>query len=66
MKRQNILHPKPRSNFFSVQCEKCGTKTVVFSHTTASVKCSGCGEALTQSTGSKALITGKVLGVLDQ
>jgi small subunit ribosomal protein S27e len=66
MKRENILNPKPRSNFLSVQCEKCGAKTVVFSHTTANINCSGCGEVLAQSTGSKALIAGKVLGVLDQ
>ena len=65
-KRENILIPKPRSNFVSIQCEKCGAKAIVFSHTTSSVKCSGCGEVLAASSGSKALISGKVLGVLDQ
>jgi small subunit ribosomal protein S27e len=65
-KRENVLVPKPRSNFISIQCEKCGAKAVVFSHTTANIKCSSCGEPLATSSGSKALITGKVLGVLDQ
>jgi small subunit ribosomal protein S27e len=65
-KRENILIPKPRSNFISIQCEKCGAKSVIFSHTTAAIKCSGCGEELAASSGSKALISGKVLGVLDQ
>jgi len=66
MKRENILVPKPRSNFISVQCEKCGARAVIFSHTTSEIKCSGCGETLATSSGSKALIAGKVIGVLDQ
>jgi small subunit ribosomal protein S27e len=66
MKRENILVPKPRSNFISVQCEKCNATTVVFSHTTSEIKCSGCGETLAMSSGSKAFITGKVIGTLDQ
>lgn len=66
MKRENVLIPKPRSNFISIQCEKCGNKAVVFSHTTSEIKCSGCGEVLATSSGSKALIAGKILGALDQ
>ena len=66
MKRENILVPKPRSNFLSVQCEKCNATTTVFSHTTLNIKCSGCGEQIAQSTGSKANILGKVVATLDQ
>ncbi|WP_415281444.1 30S ribosomal protein S27e [Candidatus Nitrososphaera sp. FF02] len=66
MKRESILVPKPRSNFVSVQCEKCSVRTVIFSHTTSAVKCSGCGETLATSSGSKARIAGKVIGTLDQ
>lgn len=66
MKRENILVPEPRSKFLSVQCEKCSATTTVFSHTTASIKCSGCGEPIAQSGGSKAKILGKVVGTLDQ
>ncbi|HEY7508207.1 MAG TPA: 30S ribosomal protein S27e [Nitrososphaera sp.] len=66
MKRESILVPKPRSNFVSVQCEKCSARTVIFSHTTSAVKCSGCGETLATSSGSKARIAGKVIGTLDQ
>ncbi|HVX02429.1 MAG TPA: 30S ribosomal protein S27e, partial [Nitrososphaera sp.] len=54
MKRENILVPKPRSNFISVQCEKCGATSVIFSHTTSEIKCSGCSETLATSSGSKA------------
>jgi small subunit ribosomal protein S27e len=66
MKRENILVPKPRSRFLSVQCEKCGATTTVFSHTAVNIKCSGCGELLAQSTGSMAKILGKVVATLDQ
>lgn len=66
MKRESILVPKPRSKFLSVQCEKCNATTVIFSHTTSNIKCSGCGETLATSSGSKAMIAGKVTGTLDQ
>ena len=65
MKRENIMIPKPRSSFISVQCPKCGEKAVVFSHTTINVNCKKCGEPLAQRSGSKADILGKVLGTLD-
>jgi small subunit ribosomal protein S27e len=66
MKRESIMIPKPRSSFLSVQCEKCGEKAVVFSHTTTNVSCKSCGELLAEKSGSLALINGKVLGALDQ
>jgi len=58
--------PKPRSNFLSVQCAKCGEKAVVFSHTTMDVNCKSCGEPVAQKSGSKANILGKVVSALDQ
>jgi small subunit ribosomal protein S27e len=66
MKREKILIPKPRSSFLTVQCEKCSATTTVFSHTTANIKCSGCGELVAQSGGSKAKVIGKVVATLDQ
>lgn len=66
MKRESIMMPKPRSAFLSVQCEKCGEKVVVFSHTTTNISCKSCGELLAEKSGSLAIITGKVLGALDQ
>jgi small subunit ribosomal protein S27e len=66
MKRESIMIPKPRSNFLSVQCEKCGEKAVVFSHTTTDVNCKSCGEPVAQKSGSKASILGKVVDTLDQ
>jgi small subunit ribosomal protein S27e len=61
-----MMIPKPRSSFLSVQCEKCGEKTTVFSHTTINISCKSCGELLIEPSGSKAHILGKVLEVLDQ
>lgn len=66
MKRESIMMPKPKSSFLSVQCPKCGEKTVVFSHTTSDISCKSCGELLAEKSGSKAEILGKVLGALDQ
>ena len=66
MKRESIMIPKPRSSFLSVQCEKCGEKAVVFSHTTTDINCKSCGEPLAAKSGSLAMISGKVLGALDQ
>ena len=65
MKRENILIPKPRSNFLTVQCEKCSATRTVFSHTAMNIKCSGCGELMATSGGSKAKILGKVIATLD-
>ena len=66
MKRERMMMPKPRSSFLSVQCPKCGEKTIVFSHTTNNISCKSCGELLAERSGSKAKILGKVLEVLDQ
>jgi small subunit ribosomal protein S27e len=66
MKRGSIMIPKPRSAFLSVQCEKCGEKAVVFSHTTININCKSCGEPIAEKSGSNAVILGKVLGALDQ
>ncbi|HEV8405780.1 MAG TPA: 30S ribosomal protein S27e [Nitrososphaera sp.] len=66
MKRQSIMIPKPRSAFLSVQCEKCGEKVIIFSHTTTNINCKSCGELLAERSGSLAKIIGKTLGALDQ
>jgi small subunit ribosomal protein S27e len=66
VRRENIMVPKPRSNFVSVQCKKCGEKTVVFTHTTIDINCKSCGEPVATKTGARAEILGKVMGVLDQ
>lgn len=66
MKRESIMIPKPKSAFLSVQCAKCGEKSVVFSHTTLDISCKSCGETLAERSGSRAIISGKILGALDQ
>lgn len=65
MRRNNIMVPKPHSNFLSVQCSKCGEKTVVFSYTSMDIECKACGQLVAKKTGGKANIMGKVLSVLD-
>ncbi len=66
LKRENVMIPKPRSAYLSVQCAKCGEMAVVFSHTTTDISCKSCGELLAEPSGSKAVVLGKILGALDQ
>lgn len=56
---------QPRSAFLAVQCPKCGTEKILFSHTTREVRCENCGEVLTKPTGGKAVIYGKIIRRLD-
>jgi small subunit ribosomal protein S27e len=65
MSKRNIMIPKPRSNFVSVQCNECGEKRVIFTYTTKDVDCKACGHALARKTGGKANINAKVLNILD-
>ena len=65
MRRNNIMVPKPHSNFLSVQCLKCGENTVIFTYTTMDINCKACGEMVAKKTGGKAIVMGKILSVLD-
>ena len=65
MRRSNIMVPKPRSNFLSVQCTECREKTILFTHTTTDIYCKSCGQLIAKKTGGKARILGKVLNILD-
>ena len=62
MKKDHVEIPKPSSKFQKVNCNECGELQVVYSHATTPVACNSCGNALTEATGSKAIINGKVSG----
>ena len=62
MKKDHILIPEPSSKFLKISCKECEEVQVVFSHATLSVRCDTCGNVLTKSTGSKALMHGRVVG----
>lgn len=62
MKKDHILIPEPSSKFLKVSCKECEEVQVVYSHATLSVRCDTCGNVLTKSTGSKALMYGRVVG----
>lgn len=66
MRKNNIMVPKPRSNFLSVQCMECREKRIVFSHSTTDINCKSCGQLIVQKAGSKAKILAEVLNILDQ
>jgi small subunit ribosomal protein S27e len=65
MRRDNIMIPKPRSNFLSVQCIKCEEQKVIFSHATMDIFCKSCGELIAKKTGSRANVLGKIISTLD-
>jgi small subunit ribosomal protein S27e len=65
MKRENILIPKPKSNFLSVQCNSCQEKQVIFSHSTNDINCKSCGNPILKKTGGRATILGEILSTLD-
>jgi small subunit ribosomal protein S27e len=65
MRRENILIPKPKSNFLSVQCASCHEKHVIFSHATSDINCKSCGNPISKKTGGKSTILGENISVLD-
>jgi small subunit ribosomal protein S27e len=65
MKKENILIPKPKSNFLSVQCKSCQEKQVIFSHATSDVNCKSCGNPIAKKTGGRVAILGEIISILD-
>ncbi|HEY7227983.1 MAG TPA: 30S ribosomal protein S27e [Nitrososphaeraceae archaeon] len=65
MRRENILIPKPKSNFLSVQCTSCHETSVIFSHATSDINCKSCGNPIAKKTGGKATILGENISTLD-
>lgn len=62
MKKDHIPIPSPSSRFQKISCKECEEMQVVYSHATTPVTCNSCGNVLTESTGSKTIIFGQVLG----
>ncbi|MCE2508901.1 MAG: 30S ribosomal protein S27e [Nitrosopumilaceae archaeon] len=62
MKKDHIPIPVPSSRFQKVTCKECEEMQVVYSHATTPVTCNSCGNLLTESTGSKTIIFGQVVG----
>ncbi|HEX7179500.1 MAG TPA: 30S ribosomal protein S27e [Nitrososphaeraceae archaeon] len=65
MRKENLLIPKPKSNFISIQCNECKEKTIIFSHTTTDIFCKSCKKLLVKRSGGKAKILVDVLSVVD-
>ena len=62
MKKDHIGVPKPSSKFQKVNCEECGEIQIVYSHASTPITCNSCGSTISEPTGSKAKINGKVSG----
>jgi small subunit ribosomal protein S27e len=65
MKKENILIPKPRSNFLSVRCTSCQEKQVIYSHATSDINCKSCGNPIAKKAGGKSEILGEIISILD-
>ncbi len=55
--------PQAKSVFYLVQCPKCGSRQVIFSHAAIEVRCLSCNELLAKPTGGKAKIYGQIIEV---
>ena len=62
MKKGHIEIPKPASKFQKVNCEECGELQILYSHASTVVSCNSCGNTISEPTGSKAKINGKISG----
>ncbi len=62
MKKDHIPIPEPSSRFQKISCKECEEVQVVYSHATTAVTCSMCGNVLTESTGSKTKMFGRLVG----
>ena len=65
MKKEDVLIPEPNSKFLKVNCKECDKENIVYSHASTSVTCKSCGTVISESTGSKARIIGKISGTAE-
>ncbi len=65
MNKNNILIPKPKSKYLSVECNQCNQKMIIYSHTTVDISCKSCNEIIAEHRGGTAKILGKVLSTMD-
>lgn len=65
MKKQNIMIPKPRSNFIKIECENCQNNVILYTYSTRAIECKSCNAQLVANTGGQARISGKILETLD-
>ncbi len=57
VKKERVSIPRPKSEFLSGTCVKCGTENVFYSNSGREVKCKQCGEVLAYNTGGKVELT---------
>ncbi len=65
MNKNNILIPKPKSKYLSVQCNHCNEKMIIYSHTTVDMTCKSCNEIIAKHRGGMAKILGNVISTMD-
>ena len=65
MKKQNIMIPKPRSNFVKIECESCQETMILYTYSTKAIQCKSCNAELVINTGGHAKILGKITETMD-
>lgn len=57
VKKERVYIPRPKSEFSSGVCVKCGTENIFYSNSARDVKCKQCGEILAYHTGGRVELT---------
>lgn len=51
--------------FINIRCADCSNEQITFDRVSTMVRCEVCGATLTNPTGGKAVIKGKIVGELE-
>ncbi|ABK78311.1 ribosomal protein S27E [Cenarchaeum symbiosum A] len=65
MAAASIQVPEPTSRFVKIECESCGSPTIVYSMAKSAVNCRFCGNLLAEPAGGKAVLFGKLQAIVD-
>ncbi len=60
VRKERVGIPRPKSEFQSGICVKCGTENVFYSNSAKEVKCKQCGEILAYNTGGRIEFTDSI------
>ena len=63
--RYENLVPEPKSRFVNIICSSCDSTSVIFTMTKSAINCKFCGNVLTEPTGGRAKIFGRLQDIVD-
>jgi ribosomal protein S27E len=60
VRKERVYIPRPKSEFLTGTCVKCGAENNFFSNSTVDVKCKQCGSILAYKTGGRVELSENV------